>query len=72
MAKGKNKQQAKKGRGGKKIEKHSFLKKEWYKVISPPAFTGAKPIGWTAANKTIGKSKSLIPYPGSFSRYLAS
>lgn len=60
MTKGKNKLQQKKGRGGKKIEKHAFSKKEWYTVMSPPAFNGAKPIGWTAANKTIGKSKCLL------------
>jgi hypothetical protein len=61
MTKGKNKQQAKKGgRGGKKVEKASFTKKEWYKVMSPPAFSGSRPIGWTPANKTIGKSKSFF------------
>lgn len=58
MAKGKNKQTIRKGKGGKKVEKHAFVKKEWYKFMSPPSFSGARPIGWTPANKTIGKSKS--------------
>lgn len=53
MAKGKNKQFTKKGK--KKVEKHAFLKKEWYKYMSPPAFHGSRPLGWTPANKTIGK-----------------
>ena len=54
MAKGKNKQ-FKKGKGGRKVEKHAFLKKEWYQVMSPPAFNGSRPLGWTPGNKTIGK-----------------
>lgn len=53
MAKGKNKQFTKKGK--KKVEKHAFLKKEWYKYMSPPAFNGSRPLGYTPANKTIGK-----------------
>lgn len=54
MAKGKNKQLSKKGKG-RKVEKHAFLKKEWYKYMSPPAFNGSRPLGWIPANKTIGK-----------------
>lgn len=53
MAKGKNKL-TKKGRGGKKNEKHAFLKKEWYKMISPPGLNATKMLGWTPINKTIG------------------
>ena len=55
MAKGKNKQLAKKGKGGRKVEKHPFVKKEWYKYMSPPSITGSMPLGWTPANKTVGK-----------------
>lgn len=54
MAKGKNKQLSKKGKG-RKVDKHAFLKKEWYKYMSPPAFNGSRPLGWIPANKTIGK-----------------
>ena len=55
MAKGKNKQLAKKGKGGRKVEKHPFVKKEWYKYMSPPSIIASMPLGWTPANKTVGK-----------------
>jgi small subunit ribosomal protein S3Ae len=56
MAKGKNKQFTKKGKGGRKVEKHAFLKKEWYTLMSPPNVSkNTTPLGWTPANKTIGK-----------------
>lgn len=56
MAKGKNKQALKKGKGGRKVEKHAFLKKEWYTLMSPPNVSkNTTPLGWTPANKTIGK-----------------
>jgi len=56
MAKGKNKQTLKKGKGNRKVEKHAFLKKEWYTLMSPPNVSkNTTPLGWTPANKTIGK-----------------
>lgn len=60
MAKGKNKQTVRKG--NKKSDKHAFLKKEWYRLLTPPGLEGNHAVGWVPANKTIGKSKlySLI------------
>ena len=54
MTKGKNKRVAKKGKGFKKHEKHPFLKKEWFKLITPPAFKKAIPVGWTCCKKPTG------------------
>merc|ERR1712232_396704 len=52
MAKGKNKQTVKKS---KRVEKHAFLKKEWYRLLSPPAIEGCHSVGWVPGNKTIGE-----------------
>jgi len=55
MAKGKNKQMSKRGgKGGGKTEKHSFFKKKWFKLQSPPTLGASVQVGWTPANKTIG------------------
>lgn len=53
MAKGKNKM-TKKGKSGRKNEKHAFLKKEWFQLIAPPAFNKTIPVGWTCCNKPTG------------------
>jgi ribosomal protein S3AE len=59
MAKGKNKQMSKRGgKGGGKTEKHSFYKKKWYKLQSPPTVGNSVTVGWTPANKTMGTKLS--------------
>lgn len=59
MTFGKNKGLAKKGgKGIKKNERHAFSKKEWFKLISAPAFGNPKPIGWIPGNTTIGKRRA--------------
>lgn len=59
MTFGKNKGLAKKGgKGVKKNERHAFSKKEWFKLISAPAFGSPKPIGWVPCNTTIGKKRA--------------
>jgi small subunit ribosomal protein S3Ae len=59
MTFGKNKGLAKKGgKGIKKNERHAFSKKEWFKLISAPAFGNPKPIGWIPGNTTIGKKRA--------------
>jgi small subunit ribosomal protein S3Ae len=58
MAKGKNKKMGKKGRGNKKGDKHTFLKKEWHKLISPTDLKNSRQIGWTCVNKTSGTKVS--------------
>lgn len=54
MAKGKNKRMGKKGRGQKKGDKHTFLKKEWHRLISPTDLKNSRQVGWTCVNKTTG------------------
>merc|ERR1712032_877820 len=56
MSKGKNKQTIRKG--GKKQEKHAFAKKEWYRLLSPPAIEGCHSVGWVPGNKTIGEKRA--------------
>ncbi len=51
MAKGKNKITKKKTRKG---EKHTFLKKEWFTLISPNALKKSIPIGWTCCKRPTG------------------
>lgn len=59
MTFGKNKGLSKKGgKGQKKNERHAFSKKEWFKLISAPAFGNPKPIGWVPCNTTIGKKRA--------------
>jgi small subunit ribosomal protein S3Ae len=59
MTFGKNKGLSKKGgKGQKKNERHAFSKKEWFKLISAPAFGNPKPIGWIPCNTTIGKRRA--------------
>ena len=53
MAKGKNKRMGRKGKN-KKGDKHSFLKKEWHKLISPSDLKNTRMVGWTCVNKTQG------------------
>ena len=54
MAKGKNKRISKRGKGGKRHEKHPFLKKQWFSIISPPALKKTVPVGWTCCKKPTG------------------
>lgn len=58
MAKGKNKQQSKRGAQHKKLERHPFTKKKWYKIISPPTVGNSVVIGYTPVNKTQGTKLS--------------
>ena len=59
MAKGKNKQQSKRGGGrGGRAEKHAFFKKKWYTLRSPPTIGNSVMVGWVPANKTIGTKLS--------------
>lgn len=62
MAKGKNQKMSKRGNAAKKMEKHPFLKKKWYKLLSPPSIGNSVMVGWTPANKTMGTklSKDLL------------
>ena len=53
MAKGKNKKMGRKGKN-KKGDKHSFLKKEWHKLVSPSDLKNTRMVGWTCVNKTQG------------------
>lgn len=53
MAKGKNKRLPRKGKG-RKNDKHTFLKKQWYTLISPSALKTNQPIGWTCCKKPTG------------------
>lgn len=52
MAKGKSKRVQKKGK--RRNDKHTFLKKEWYTIISPSAVKKNIPVGWTCCNKPQG------------------
>lgn len=54
MAKGKNQKLSKRGNANKKMEKHPFIKKKWYKLLSPPSIGNSVMIGWTPVTKTIG------------------
>lgn len=54
MAKGKNKKISKRGKMGRKNEKHAFSKKEWYQLLSPSALKKIIPIGWTCCKKPTG------------------
>lgn len=58
MAKGKNKQQSKRGGGRGKQERHAFFKKQWYKIQSPPSVGNCVQVGWTPVNKTAGTKLS--------------
>lgn len=58
MAKGKNKQQSKRGGAGRKAERHPFFKKKWYKLQSPPTVGNSVTVGWTPVNKTVGTKLS--------------
>lgn len=58
MAKGKNQKMSKRGNAQKKMEKHPFIKKKWYKVLSPPSIGNSVMVGYTPANKTIGTKLS--------------
>jgi len=59
MAKGKNKQQSKRGGGrGGRAEKHAFFKKKWYTLQSPPTIGNSVSVGWIPCNKTIGTKLS--------------
>ena len=54
MAKGKNKKISKKAKTAKRGEKHPFLKKEWFTLISPAALKKTVPVGWTVCKKPTG------------------
>jgi small subunit ribosomal protein S3Ae len=54
MAKGKNKKISKKAKNAKRGEKHPFLKKEWFTLISPSALKKTVPVGWTVCKKPTG------------------
>jgi len=58
MAKGKNQKISKKGNAAKRMEKHPFLKKKWYKLISPPTVGNSVMVGYTPVNKTMGTKLS--------------
>lgn len=58
MAKGKNQKMSKRGNAQKKLEKHPFFKKKWFKVISPPTVGNSVQVGYTPVNKTIGTKLS--------------
>merc|ERR1712050_309295 len=58
MAKGKNQKTSKRGNAAKKMEKHPFLKKKWYKLLSPPSIGNSVMVGYTPANKTMGTKLS--------------
>jgi len=54
MAKGKNKKISKKAKNAKRGDKHPFLKKEWFTLISPAALKKTVPVGWTVCKKPTG------------------
>ena len=54
MAKGKNKKISKKAKNAKRSDKHPFLKKEWFTLISPAALKKTTPVGWTVCKKPTG------------------
>jgi small subunit ribosomal protein S3Ae len=54
MAKGKNKRQPRKGKNAKRSDKHTFLKKQWFTLISPTALKKSIPVGWTCCKKPTG------------------
>ncbi len=54
MTKGKNKKISKKAKNAKRGEKHPFLKKEWFTLISPSALKKTVPVGWTVCKKPTG------------------
>jgi len=58
MTFGKNKGLAKKGKNLRKVERHAFLKKEWFKLITAPTFGNPRPAGWIPGNTTIGKKRA--------------
>ena len=59
MAKGKNQKVSKRGNAAKRMEKHPFLKKKWYKLISPPTVGNSVMVGYTPVNKTMGTSNFI-------------
>lgn len=54
MAKGKSKKVPKKDKAGKKGDKHTFAKKEWFTVLAPSAVKSPKAVGWTCCKKPQG------------------
>ena len=54
MAKGKNKRLPRKGKNAKRSDKHTFLKKQWFTLISPSALKKSIPVGWTCCKKPTG------------------
>lgn len=58
MTIGKNKGLKKSGKAIKKAERHAFVKKEWFQLITAPAFGSTKPVGWVPCNTTIGKKSA--------------
>lgn len=54
MAKGKNKRLPRKGKNSKRTDKHTFLKKQWFTLISPSALKKSIPVGWTCCKKPSG------------------
>ena len=58
MTIGKNKGLKKSGKAIKKADRHAFVKKEWFQLITAPAFGSTKPVGWVPCNTTIGKKNA--------------
>ena len=54
MAKGKNKRLPRKGTNARRTDKHTFLKKQWFTLISPSALKKSIPVGWTCCKKPTG------------------
>jgi len=54
MAKGKNKRLPRKGKNSKRSDKHTFLKKQWFTLITPSALKKSIPVGWTCCKKPTG------------------
>ena len=57
MTKGKNKKIYKKDNKKKNQDKHPFMKKEWYRVMSPKAVGNVEQVGWTPVKKPTGTQK---------------
>lgn len=57
MTKGKNKKIFKKDNKKKNLDKHPFMKKEWFKVMSPKAVGSIEQVGWTPVKKPTGTQK---------------
>jgi len=52
MTKGRNKKISKKAKNLKRGEKHPFLKKEWFTLISSSALKKTVPVGWTVCKES--------------------